>query len=55
MKFVKKIALINSIHKSFVDILDEETKSYFQRVAVNYIPSTEPEGTLLYSCLESDE
>ena len=55
MKFVKKIALINSIHNSFVDILDEETKSYFQRVAVNYIPSTEPEGTLLYSCLESDE
>jgi hypothetical protein len=55
MKFVKKIALINSFHKSFVEILDEDSKTYFQKVTVNYIPSKEPEGSLLFSCNESDE
>lgn len=55
MKYVKRIALINSFHKNFFGILDEESKSYFQRVATNYIPSTEPKDTLLYSCNESDE
>jgi hypothetical protein len=55
MKYVKRIALINSLHKNFVEILDDEAKSYIQKVTTNYIPSTEPKGTLLYSCNESDE
>lgn len=55
MKFVKKIALINSLHNNFVEIFDKETMLYFQSVTVNYIPSPEPEGSLLYSFNESDE
>ena len=55
LKFVKKIALVNSLHKNFVDILDEETKLFFQKITVNYILSPEPEGSLVYSAAESDE
>lgn len=55
MKFVRKVALINASHGSFIDILDSESKDNLQRIAVNYIPSTESAGSLLYSFSESDE
>ncbi len=48
IKYVKRIALINSLHKNFFEILDDESKLYFQKVTTNYIPSIEPKGTLLY-------
>ena len=52
---LKKIILINSSHNNMYEILSSEMKLDFEKKCTNYITSTSPEGTLLYSSSESNE
>jgi len=52
---VKKVILINSSHNSMFEVLSPEMRIDFETKCTNYITSSSPEGTLLYSSTESNE
>ena len=52
---VTKIIMINSKHKKYYQILDEDLKKVFMNKCTNYILSNEPFGELIYSSNNSIE
>ena len=52
---ISKIIMINSKHKKYYNILDEELKKQFNNKCINYILSNEPLGQLVNSSMDSLE
>ena len=52
---ISKIIMINSKHKKYYNILDEDLKKQFNNKCINYILSNESLGQLLYSSMDSIE
>ena len=47
--------MINSKHKKYYNILDEDLKKQFNNKCINYTLSNESLGQLLYSSMDSIE
>ena len=52
---ITKIVMINSRHKKYFNILDDDSKKQFNNKCINYILSNEPLGQLIYSKMDSIE
>ena len=52
---INKIIMINSKHKKYYQILDDDLKKQFINKCTNYILSNEPLGQLIYSNINSIE
>ena len=52
---ISKIIMINSKHKQYYNILDDNLKKQFNNKCINYIFSNEPLGQLIHSSLDSLE
>ena len=52
---ISKIIMINSKHKNYYNILDNELKKQFSNKCINYILSDEPLGQLINSSMDSIE
>ena len=52
---ISKIIMINSKHKNYYNILDDDLKKQFNNKCINYVLSNEPLGQLISSSMDSLE